>query len=448
MKRHALLNVLLVAACLAVPASADTLEWVGGDGVFFNAAKWNPQALPTSGDTIRFADIGAASVTSTSDASITSMSISNSDVSFDFGTASLELSGAATVSSTAAYAGTPALHVSGGTLSIGGRATFEKRAIIDVTGANATLKLLGDQANVNGGAILNVLDGGSVTNSASINLGAQNNLPGGVVVSNGSWTAGGSFTLSGNAQCTSFLHVLDGGLLDHSKIQRISANSYSSIVVDGEGSLLKANQLAMQNSHASVTIRNGGKATASWCFWLGRGGNSVSNTLEVLDDGSAQGPVWFGYNSENSGWPSSNHTVRVSNGTLSITGNPFNLRDECNLVLQGTNTTVTTQGAMKVFRGGRLIFHPPLRRSLDHAPLAVHGAIAQIDADCTFIVDEESAKLCAHAGGGTFTVVTMTADTTAQFARIVAPPYVKVSQEKRAIKVNVENLGPLVVLFR
>lgn len=448
MKHHFLLAASLVVGSLAVSTSADTLDWVGGNGAFFDTAQWNPQAQPTSSDTIRFSGVGTVSVTSTSGASITSMSLSNSDVSFDFGAASLELSGAASVSCTAAYADTPALRVSGGTLSIGGRATFEKRAIVDVKGANTTLKLLGDQAIIQGSAMLSVFDGGDVTNSASVNLGMQNDLPGGIIVSNGSWTAGGAITLGGNAKGACFLHVLGGGWLDHSKVQRLSANSYSSVVVDGAGSLLKANQLAMQNSHATITIRNGGQSTASWCFWLGRGGNTYSNTLEVLDGGRAQGPVWFGYDSENSGWPSSNNTVRVSNGTLDITGKGFNLRDECNLVLQGTNTTVTVDTGMRVFRGARLIFHPPVANALAHAPLAVKGAITQIDADCSFIVDADAALLCAKSGGGAFTVATMTSDTTVQFANVIAPPYVTVTQEKRAIRVTVDNLGPTLVLFR
>ena len=452
MKRQAYPAFLVVlAVCLAVSAFADTLEWVGGNGSFLDPAKWNPQAVPSVNDTVRFAGVDTVSVTSPSDGSITSMSVSNSDVSFDFGTASLALSGAATVSSTAAYVGTPALRVKSGSLSIGGTATFEKGAAINVDGSSSFL-LLGAQANIQGGAVVRVVNEAFATNTAAVTLGMQNNLPGGIVVSGGTWISGiensASLTIGGNASGSCFLHVLDGGLVDFSKPQRLSANAYSSIVVDGKGSLLKANQLAMQNNYATVTIRNGGRATAGWCFWLGRGGNSYSNRLEILDGGSAQGPVMFGYNSENAGWPSSNHTVRVSNGTLAITGNPFNLRDECNLILQGTNTTVTTQGAMRMFRGARLIFHPPLARSLDHAPLAVNGAITQIDADCTFVVDEESARLCAHAGGGTFTVVTMASNTTAQFAQIIAPAYVKVTQELRSIRVNVENLGPMVVLFR
>lgn len=260
-----------------------------------------------------------------------------------------------------------------------------------------------------------------------------------IVIRDASWNSGGSFNLSGVANAPAEVMIQEGGLLDHSKPQRVSANSYATVIVEGEGSLLKANQFAMQNSFAKLIVREGGRATASWCFWLGRGGASKSNEVAVLDGGSARGPVWFGYNNENPGWPSSNNTVRVSNGTLEITGFPFNLRDECNLVLQGTNTVVTTQGAMRVFRGGRLIFYPPVAQSLAQVPLQVNGAISQIDADCKLIVDEAAALACSKAGGGEFTLVTMKNDTAAQFAIVEAPIYVTVQQNPRSIVVNVED---------
>ena len=429
---------------------AATLDWVGGDGTFLDPTMWGG-AAPTADDTVRFPNVGPVAVSSSSDASISSMSVSNSDATFNFGTSTLTLSSGLNVSATAAYGGARGLHWTSGVFSVGGRASFSKQADVTISGSSAEARFFGDQLNINEGATLHVLNGATVTNTASVNLAIASNLPGGIVVSNATWNvnnSSGGFNLTGNATVSSYLHVLAGGVVNHDKVQRLSANSYSEIIVDGDGAVLKANQLAMQNSFAKMTVRNGGFASAGWCFWLGRGGSSTSNEMAVVDGGSAQGPVWFGYNTENAGWPSSNHTVRVSNGALTITSNPFNLRDECNLVLQGTNTTVTATHAMRVFRGARIIFHPPAQRSLDHAPLAVTGAITQIDADCTFIVDEDAAFACARNGGGNLTVVTTTADTTARFQNITAPVYVTVTQANRAINVKVENLGRTFIILR
>jgi hypothetical protein len=433
-----------------MPVPAATLDWAGGNGTFLDPAMWGGSA-PAAGDTVRIQNVGPVAVSSGTDAEIGSMSVSNSDATFNFGASALTLSSGLNVSATAAYAGDRGLHWTSGVVSVGGRTSFNKQAYVTVSGPSAEARFFGDQLNINEGAVLHVLNGAMVTNTAAVNLSVVSSLPGGIVVSNATWNvnnATGGFGLTGNATVASYLHVLAGGVVNHDKVQRLSANGYSEIIVDGAGAVLKANQLAMQNSFARMTVRNGGFASAGWCFWLGRGGNSYSNEFNVVDGGSAQGPVWFGYNSENAGWPSSNNTVRVSNGSLRITNNPFNLRDECNLVLQGTNTTVTTSGSMRVFRGGRIVFCPPAQRSLDHAPLAVSGSFSQIDADCTFIVDEASAFACARNGGGNFTVVTTTSDTTARFQNVTAPVYATVTQANRAITVKIENLGRTFILIR
>ena len=94
----------LVATVCSPTLPAGTLDWVGGpSGRLLDGLNWSPEAVPTSADTLRFADVGEVAVTSDADAAPSGMSISNGDVAFDMGGHSLSFANGFNLSATAAY---------------------------------------------------------------------------------------------------------------------------------------------------------------------------------------------------------------------------------------------------------------------------------------------------------------------------------------------------------
>lgn len=158
---------LCVAACATI-LHADNLDWAGGDGVWGDPAFWATGVVPGVADTARFQAVGAVQVTADADVDISSMSLVDSLVSFDFGSHTLMLTNSANVSATSKYTGERGLSFTDGLLSVNGRFTMNKQAVVRVFGEGTEAQFLGDQIAISEGASFTLESGSIATNANSV----------------------------------------------------------------------------------------------------------------------------------------------------------------------------------------------------------------------------------------------------------------------------------------
>ncbi len=367
-RRHMLRGSTALCAfivALSFAGDAEAQSWLGGDGNWNEAAKWNPAGAPSAASSVFIGvtgDLGTITI-NTPDAAARGFTLG--------GGSELQVNGAGVLNTFA------------GISTIGGGGLGDGSMLIDGTGArwnatngvrvgngaagtltvstggalNMTGGLLSVGLNASGNGTLNI-NGGSIANGEALRLGF-NGATGTLSITNGgtlvtssstvtsntigdgsgaspatgimtisgagsSWTIGqGALVLGSGADSLGRLTITDGGKLSYQNANGAVIVGYlggtGEVLVSGANSLFESlDGLTIGNEAGSIgtfVVANGGSLTTG-AHSLGVGWNGGTGTL-VVDAGSvtAQNGLLIGAGSAVGLSAGSNGTVYVANGS-------------------------------------------------------------------------------------------------------------------------------------
>ena len=75
--RHIAATLLFLTLALAGPASAATMTWSGGNGIWIDPMNWSPQSVPGAGDTAVIVGTGTETIRLDGDQSVGTLILEN-----------------------------------------------------------------------------------------------------------------------------------------------------------------------------------------------------------------------------------------------------------------------------------------------------------------------------------------------------------------------------------